>query len=78
VVMGALRWRHLWRGRHVTVHTDSTVTQGVINSGTARNSTCLHLPASARIHRYRFRFHNICCTHTWRRQYISGYPVTFT
>ena len=43
VVMSALRWCHLWAGHHVIVHTDSTVTQGVINKGSARNSTCLHL-----------------------------------
>ena len=43
VVMSALRWCHLWAGHHVIVHTDSAVTQGVINKGSARNTTCLHL-----------------------------------
>ena len=43
VLMGALRWCHLWVGHHVIMHTDSTVTQGVINKGSARNTTCLHL-----------------------------------
>ena len=43
VVMSALRWCHLWAAHHVIVHTDSAVTQGVINKGSARNTTCLHL-----------------------------------
>lgn len=43
VVLSALRWRHLWAGHHVIVHTDSDVTKAIINKGSARNMTCLHL-----------------------------------
>ena len=43
VVAAACRWGHLWAGHHVIVHTDSSVTLGVINKGSARNQTCLQL-----------------------------------
>ena len=32
-----------WQGHHIIVHTDTTVKQGIINKGWARNMTCLFL-----------------------------------
>ena len=32
-----------WQGHHIIVHTDSTVKQGIINKGWARNMTCLFI-----------------------------------
>ena len=43
IVLAALRWRYKWQDHHIIVHTDSTVTQGIINKGSARNMTCLFL-----------------------------------
>ena len=42
VVLAALRWRYLWQDHHIFIHTDSAVTQGIINKGSAHNMTCLH------------------------------------
>ena len=43
VVLAALRWRYLWQDHHIFIHTDSAVTQGIINKGSAHNMTCLLL-----------------------------------
>jgi len=43
VVLAARRWSHLWSGHKVIIRTDNTVTQAVINNGTALNHTCLML-----------------------------------
>ena len=43
VVVAGNRWGHLWSGQHVTVKTDNTVTEHIINNGTASNKTCLAL-----------------------------------
>ena len=41
IVLAALRWRYKWQEHHIIVHTNSTVTQGIINKGSARNMTSI-------------------------------------
>ena len=43
VIMVAQVWCRTWANHHVVIHTDSQMTDAVINNGTARNSTCLEL-----------------------------------
>lgn len=38
VVQAVSRWAPYWKGKHVVVHTDSTVTKAIINKGRSRNS----------------------------------------
>ena len=43
VVMAAQAWSRVWANHHVVVFIGNRVTEAVVNNGTARNSTCLHL-----------------------------------